>query len=88
MSSDGGSFGRLGVHVGADWWVWCSTYPARTPILNIDAGPLGVVFNLRDDKADERAVEFARALVTEAQRFAAEVERLHTERQQAEGKAA
>ena len=62
--------------------------PGADSILNIDAGPMCMAFTIRDDKADERAVEFARALVTEVQRFAAEVERLHTERQQAEGKAA
>jgi hypothetical protein len=88
MSSDGESFGRLGVHVGADFWVRCSTYPAQGPILSIDAGRMSLAFTMRDDRADERAVEFARALVSQAQLFAAEVERLHTERRQAEGKAA
>jgi hypothetical protein len=33
-------------------------------------------------------VNFARALAAEAQRFAAEVERIHTEQQQAAGTAA
>ncbi len=88
MSSDDRSFGRLGVHVAADWRVWCSTYPERTPILDIDAGPVSIGFSIRDDKADERAVEFAHALVNQVQLFAAEVERLHTEQRQAEGKAA
>ncbi len=87
MSSDGGSFGHLGVHVGADWRVSCSTYPARTPILDIDAGPMGVAVCISGDGADERAVAFARALAAEVQRFVAEVERVHTE-QQAEGKVA
>ena len=88
MSSDGGSFGHLGVHVGADWRVWCSTYPARTPILDIDAGPVCVAVCISGDGADERAVEFARALAAEVQRFAAEVERIHIEQQQAAGTAA
>jgi hypothetical protein len=88
VSSDGGSFGHLGVHVGADWRVTCSTYPARTPILDIDAGPVCVALSIRADGADERAVQFARALVAEAQRFAAEVERLYTEQRQAAGQVA
>ena len=88
MSSDGGSFGHLGVHVGHDWRVACSTYPARTPILDIDAGRVCVALCIQRDSADEQAVQFARALVAQAKLFAAEVERLHTERRQAEGKAA
>jgi hypothetical protein len=88
VSSDGGSFGHLGIHVGADWRVQCSTYPSRTPILDIDAGSVCVALSVQADSADERTVAFARALAAEAQRFAAEVERLHTEWHPAEGKAA
>ena len=38
MSSESSSFGSSGVYVGTDWQVRCSTYPASTPILTIDAG--------------------------------------------------
>jgi hypothetical protein len=88
MSSDSGSFGHVGIHVGPNWLIQCSSYPGRTPIITINAGVACVAFSIRDDKADEWAVAFARALVAQAQQFAAEVERIHTERRQAEGKAA
>jgi hypothetical protein len=62
MSAEGGSFSRLGLHVGADWHVRCSTYDDRTPIFDIDAGMSSVVISLRGRAADQAGVEFARAL--------------------------
>jgi hypothetical protein len=76
VSSDGGSFAYLGVHVGADWVVRCSTYTDSTPILGVDAGGLGIAMNI-SGKDSSRAVEFARALLQEARVFAAEVERIY-----------
>jgi hypothetical protein len=80
MSGDGESFSHVSLHVSADWWVICHRYTDQTPILNVDAGPATVSLSIRGRNADEAAVKFARALVREAQAFAAEVERLHAER--------
>jgi len=38
VKSGGGSFGRVGLYVGEDWWTWLSTYKAHTPILDISCG--------------------------------------------------
>lgn len=73
------SFARLGMHVGARWWVRCFAYSDHTPILDVDAGRLSVGICLVAEEVSDAAVEFARALVREAQVFAAEVERLHAE---------
>ncbi len=81
MSSSGGSFAHLGIHVGADWMVRCDTYPDTTPILSVDAGSSGVSFSIaaRTVIAAE-AVAFARELACQAARFAADCERLHAAR--------
>ena len=31
MRSGGGSFGRISLHVGADWWTFLSTYDDAQP---------------------------------------------------------
>jgi hypothetical protein len=67
----------MSVHVGADWRVDCRTYDGHTPILSVDAGPVAVCYSIDARQATTAAVEFARALARDAQRFAAEVERLH-----------
>jgi hypothetical protein len=77
VTGEGGSFSHLGYHVGGDWHVRCSTYADTTPILSVDGGPSTVSISIRDRDADATAVEFARALVREAQRFADEIERMH-----------
>ena len=77
MKSGGGSFGRVGLYVGEDWWTWLSTYEAHTPILDISCGSTTVSLSIADRKVGIPAVEFARELAQEAARFAAEVERLH-----------
>jgi hypothetical protein len=71
------SFSRIGFHVGADWRVDCHTYHDTTPLIDIDAGTSSVVISVRQRNPDKSAVEFARALVHEAQKFADEVERIH-----------
>ena len=43
----------------------------------MDAGPSTVSISTRGRTADESAVEFARALAREAQRFADEMERMY-----------
>ena len=77
MTSDGGSFAHLGLHVGTDWRVGCNIYEDRMPILSVDAGRSAVSFSITEGSPDTAAVAFARALAREAQAFAAEVERLH-----------
>ena len=77
MSTEGGSFSHLSYHVGADWHVRCNTYADTTPILSVDGGPSTLSISTRGRNADASAVEFARALVREAQKFAEEMERMH-----------
>jgi hypothetical protein len=80
VSSEGGSFTRISFHVGSDWQVYCHTYGDTTPIFDVDAGSSSVAFSVRSRTADQAAVEFARALLDSAQRFAAEMERMHAAR--------
>jgi hypothetical protein len=77
MSTEGGSFSHLSYHVGDDWHVRCSTYADTTPILSVNGGPSTLSISTRGRNADASAVEFARALVCEAQKFADEIERMH-----------
>ena len=79
MRSGGGSFARIGLHVGADWWTFLSAYPDHTPILDISCGSTTVSLSIADRKTGTAAVEFARELASKAARFAAEVERLHAQ---------
>ena len=88
MSSDGGSFGSLGLHVGSDSWTWCHAYPDHSPILHITAASTSVAVQVAQGPVGSEAVKFARDLLRGAERFAAEVERLHTDQRQAEGEAA
>jgi hypothetical protein len=82
--SDGGSFGQLSVHVGMDGRVWCNTYADHAPILNVNAASTTVAFCIAGEGVGAEAAEFARKLAREAERFAAEVERLHDEHQAVE----
>ena len=77
MRSGGGSFARISLHVGADWWTFLNTYDDHTPILDISCGSTTVSLSVADRKVGVAAVEFARELADKAVRFAAEVERLH-----------
>ncbi len=77
--SGGASFSRIGVHVGADWLVRCSTYLEGTPILAIDTGRIMLNISIEGKDADQSAVDFARALVRNGQAFASAVERIHAE---------
>jgi hypothetical protein len=77
MRSGGGSFGRINLHVGDDWWTFLSTYDEHSPILDVAAGSTTVTFSIADRKADDSPLEFARELASQAAQFAAEVERLH-----------
>jgi hypothetical protein len=78
MSSAGGSFGHASVHVGEDWEVRCSAYPAQAPILTVDAGSTTVSITIAGQSAPgPHAVEFARELVAQAGRFAAVCERFN-----------
>jgi hypothetical protein len=75
--SEGGSFSFLNYHVGADWRVRCSTYADTTPILSVDGGSSTLSITTKGKVADQAAVDFARELLREAQRFADEMERKH-----------
>jgi hypothetical protein len=88
MSSDGGSFSHTSYHVGTDWRVTCNTYADTTPILSVDAGPSAVSVTTKGNHAGKAAVEFARVLAREAQRFADEMERMHAAQLDGDGKAA
>jgi hypothetical protein len=83
--SEGGSFSHLSYHAGADWRVRCSTYAGTTPILSLDGGPSALAITTRGKVADQAAVDFARELVRAAQRFADEMERMHTAQLDGEG---
>jgi hypothetical protein len=85
MRSGGGSFGRISLHVGADWWTFLSTYDEHSPILDVAAGSTSVTFSIADRKVDDCALEFARELASRTVQFAAEVERLHTQHSQDRG---
>jgi hypothetical protein len=88
VSGDGGSFGSLGLHVGSGSRTSCYEYPDHSPILHITAASTSVSVQLAQGPIGTEAVKFARDLLRGAERFAAEVERLHNEQQQAEGEAA
>ena len=77
MSSEGGSHSHYSIHVGTDWLIRCNTYADTTPILSFDAGSSAVSITTKGTDATLAAVEFARALASEAQRFADEMERMH-----------
>ena len=85
MRSGGGSFGRIGLHVGADWWTFLNTYDDHSPILDIAAGSTTVTFSIADRKIDDSALAFARELASRATQFAAEVEWLHAQHGQDSG---
>ena len=84
MKGTGGSFSHLGVHVGAGSSVRCSTYPDQSPILTIDAVSTAASLSIEGDRIGREAVEFARELAREAERFASEAGRLHTEQRAAD----
>ena len=78
MSSDGSSFGSAGLYVGTGWQVRCSTYPASTPILTIDAARTAMSVSITPMKRmGDEAVAFARELAQQAALFAADCERLY-----------
>ena len=83
--SEGGSFSHLSYHAGNDWRVRCNTYADTTPILSLDGGPSALSITTRGKVADQAAVDFARALVRAAQRFADEMERMHAAQLDGEG---
>jgi hypothetical protein len=74
---DRDSFSNFSYHVGEDWRTYCHTYPDRAPIFAIAAGRSAVTISVPNRTADKAAVEFARAMVLDAQTFAAEMERLY-----------
>ena len=79
MRSGGGSYGRIGMYVGEDWWTFLNTYDDHSPILDVAAGSTTVTVSIADRKASDSSLEFARELASQAAQFAAEVERLHAQ---------
>jgi hypothetical protein len=77
MSDDGRSFTHISYHIADAWRVHTATYPDTTPIFGIDAGPSFISITTMGRVADQAAVEFARALASEARKFADEMERMH-----------
>jgi hypothetical protein len=77
MSGERLSFGSVGLYVGPDWAVRCSTYPDQAPILGVDGGRMTVTISADRRWVSADAVQFARELASQAARFAAECERLH-----------
>ena len=72
MSEVMGTFGNMTLHAGPDAWVRCGTY-ANGPLPNLSVSGGG----LAGEVIDAGPVRFARDLLTQVQRFAAECERLH-----------
>ena len=75
--SEGGSFAHISYHVGTDGRAWCNVYPDTTPIFGMDAGSATLYIAPKGQQATKAAVEFARTLAKQAQRFADELERMH-----------
>ncbi len=87
MSSAGGSFSHVSLHVGSDFMIRCSTYDDTTPILSIDAGDSALSVTPAGRDATDEALKFARSLARHAQQFADEVERMHATRLASDGNA-
>ncbi len=78
MSEVMGTFGSMSVHAGPDAWARCGTYTnGSLPNLSVAGGGVNMTLYLAGEVIDAGHVRFARDLVTEVQRFAAECERLH-----------
>jgi precorrin-6B methylase 2 len=78
MNLDGKSITPVSVHIGDDATVICHTYKWATPILVIGAGSASVSISVKGrEDMPAPALAFARALARNAERFAAECERLH-----------
>jgi hypothetical protein len=78
MSDKSESFSSIGYYIDADdWWVTCHHYDGQTPILVIDAGPNSLSISIKGRDATESAVKFARALLSNVQAFADDIERHH-----------
>lgn len=76
------SFGSVSVPAGESVHVDCSLYEQTTPILSVYTGRLFVDISIADRTSiPAHAVAFARELASQAARFAAECERLHTAQQ-------
>jgi hypothetical protein len=73
------SYASMSLHAGEGARVACYTYPTTTPILDISqhGACLNISLAERDAVPSEHAVAFARELAREAERFAAEAERLY-----------
>ena len=89
MSEVMDTFGSMSVHAGPDAWVRCGTYTnGSLPNLSVSGGGVSMTLYLAGEVIDAGQVRFARDLVAQVQRFAAECERLHAvQAEQADGAA-
>ena len=79
MIGPGGSFGHVSVHVGGGSQVWCHTYADHSPILGVRVATTTLSLQLAGSQVGPEAVQFARELRCQVERFAAEVERINAE---------
>lgn len=74
----GDSFGSVGFHLGSDTHVTCHTFPAKGPILVLDAGAWTLLLSPAErDVIGDAAVATARRLADAVTTYLAEVERIH-----------
>jgi hypothetical protein len=75
----GEPLGSVSVHAGAGSSVICHVYNDTPPILTYSAGRwcMSITVSGHDRPLTDKAVRFARELADQAQRFAAECERLY-----------
>jgi len=71
------SSASVSLQASTDAQVQCYTYADSGPILSVDAGRLYLTISAGHKAVPASGVTFARTLVREAQRFAAECERVH-----------
>ena len=77
MSGDGGSFSHVSCHVGRRLAGAVQHLRRHDADPAVDAGTATVTVTTKGRDAGKAAVEFARALAREAQKFADEMERMH-----------
>ncbi|WP_235433863.1 MULTISPECIES: hypothetical protein [Protofrankia] len=71
-----GSWGHVGLAVGADGSARCHTYPHERPILTVDAGHIDLSLSVSGGTVTADHLVFARALVRAATDYLSACERL------------
>ncbi|KPM54690.1 hypothetical protein ACG83_14565 [Frankia sp. R43] len=65
---------HLALHVGTDWHTMCHTYPHRSPILSVDAGPSLFSLSVAGGTVTADHLRFARTLQQAVSTYLAECE--------------